>query len=541
VVRLRGEALALVMALLAAAGCRRAARSSGAEGPSAAKASGAIPTPSATEPAIPATTTPTTTPDAGADPVTWPFGEATAIAQYSCPIVLPGGPFRSFLALADTRVFFADGDDGLALVNRSPTGALSPSYAPSDLVDVRDLSSRKPWECESTHVCLRRDAAIALGHMLDALRTAGTKGRVESAFRGFGTQCWVFGGWAQKARGGFCEATTQSALPGHSQHQLGTTVDLFTTDWAAQGPVFRDGFGCTPAGRWLDENAWRSGFVVSYPIDPDDRKDGSPCVARWDHVVPIDPKTGYKNEPWHLRFIGEEQAADFHAAWLGSEPGSPGEITLEQWLRARRGLAGDVELPVCDGCECGACATLAVDGDKAPCGVASLHLDRSGRPVAPAEEPWFVDASAKPAGEDALVVELRVHAAAHTPTQTPITREPGPTYEAGATFEALVPYPGTRPHRYPDLPGAWRVAVESVTAPGAPAAGTRWPWRASLAKPELAATWNRANVILPAVAGEAMVRLRVVAPAGTERLRVTLLCDGTEHGTREFPVQRGPP
>jgi zinc D-Ala-D-Ala carboxypeptidase len=544
-VRRRGEALALALALAAGAGCRRAARLSGAEGPIAAQASGRMPTATASSPAMPSPITtpsatppgvPATTPDAEADGGAWPFGAPTAIAKYSCPIVLPGGPFRSFLALADTRVFFADGDDGLALVNRSPTGALSPSYAPSDLVDVHDLSSRKAWECESAHVCLRRDAAIALRHMLDALRMAGTKGRVESAFRGFGTQCWVFGGWAQKARGGFCEATTQSALPGHSQHQLGTTVDLFTTDWASQGPVFRDGFGCTPGGRWLDENAWRSGFVVSYPIDPDDRKDGSRCVARWDHLVPIDPKTGYKHEPWHLRFIGEDEAAEFHGAWLGSEPGSPGEITLEQWLRARRGLPGDVELPVCDGCECGACATLAADGDKAPCGEASLHLDASGRPVAPAEEPWVVDARAAPVGGDALVVELRVHAAPHTPTQTPITQETGPVYEAGATFEALVPYPGTRPHRYPDLSGAWRVAVEPVPAPA-----TRWPWRASLAKPELAATWNRGNMVLPAVAGEATVRLRVLAPAGTERLRVTLLRDGTEHGTREVPLQRDPP
>jgi len=453
------------------------------------------------------------------------------IPKYSCPIVLPGGPFRSFLALADTRTAFVDGDDWLALVNRSPTGALPPSYAPSDLVDLHDLSPRQAWECESAHACLRRATAGALKRMLGAMRLEGMQGRVESAFRAFGTQCWVFGGWAQKAKAGFCEATTQSALPGHSQHQLGTTVDLFTGDWASQGPVFRDGFGCTPGGRWLDANAWRSGFVVSYPIDPDDRKDGSRCAARWDHAVPVDPKTGYKHEPWHLRFVGEGEAAAFHEAWLDSEPGSPGEITLEQWLRARRGLRGDAELPVCDGCECGACATLAVDGEKAPCGDASLRLDPSGRVIAAAEEPRLVEASAKAAGGDTLVVELRVHAAAHTPTQTPITQESGPSYEAGATFEALVPYPGTRPHRYPDLPGAWRVAVEPV-----PASGSPWPWRASLAKPDLAGTWNRGNVVLPSMAGDVTVRLRIARAAGTETLRVTLLRDGAEHGTRNVVV-----
>lgn len=144
----------------------------------------------------------------------------------------------------------------------------------------------------------------------------------------------------------------------------------------------------------------------------------------------------------------------------------------------------------------------------------------------------ILDASAKATG-DALLVEVRVHAPPHAPTQTPVTREEGPTYEAGASFEALVPYPGTRPHRYAELPGAWRVAVEPLTA-----STTRWPWRTSLAKADLAATWNRANVVLPAIPGDAAVRVRIVAPAALEKLRVTLLRDGQEHGTREVTVTR---
>ena len=54
------------------------------------------------------------------------FGPATPIPRYSCPNVVRGGPFHSFLAAADTMFAFVDGDDALALVNRSPTGALAP-------------------------------------------------------------------------------------------------------------------------------------------------------------------------------------------------------------------------------------------------------------------------------------------------------------------------------------------------------------------------------------------------------------------------------
>jgi D-alanyl-D-alanine carboxypeptidase len=438
------------------------------------------------------------------------------------------------MAGGDTRVAFADGDDLLALANRSPTGALSPEYAPRDLVDIRDLSPHSPAECDTGHTCLRHDAAVGLRAMLEAMRAAGMPGRVESAFRGFRTQCWVFSAWAAKARGGFCEATTQSALAGHSQHQLGTTVDIFTQDWAMTGAVFRDGFGCTPGGRWLDDSSWKFGFVLPYPIDPDDRKEGSHCATRWDRPVPIDPKTGYKHEPWHLRFVGVDAAAQFHDAWLRSGPGTPHEITLEQWLRAARGLLGDAELPVCDGCQCGACATMAGAGDKTPCGDASLELDETGRVRPPSDVPHLIDASVGAAKDGVRIVSIQVHAPAHTPTQPPVTTDTEPTYDGATSFEALAPYPSTQPHDYGDLPEAWRVGIEPV--PPGPAGAGHWPWRSSLAKPELEGTWNRANLVLPAKAGDVTVRVRVALPEGVAALRVTLLRGGVEHETREASV-----
>ena len=212
------------------------------------------------------------------------------------------GPFHSFLAAADTQVAFVDGNDWRALVNRSPTGALAPEYAPDDLVDVYDGKPYKAADCESRRECLRRDAAAALRRMTDAMRGDGLEARVQSSFRGFSTQCWVFESWARQARHGYCEATEQSALPGHSQHQLGTTLDLFTKDWIDTGArsgqgVFRNGFGCTRGGKWLDEHAWRFGFIVPYPIHPDDRKDGSRCEARSELWCPSIPRRATRASP----------------------------------------------------------------------------------------------------------------------------------------------------------------------------------------------------------------------------------------------------
>jgi hypothetical protein len=122
-----------------------------------------------------------------------------------------------------------------------------------------------------------------------------------------------------------------------------------------------------------------------------------------------------------------------------------------------------------------------------------------------------------------------VHAAPHTPTQTPIATADGFTYSADATFAALAPYADTKPRPYADLPGAWRLGLEPD-----PPLPSRWPWRASLARADLATTWNRANLVLPTRPGDADVRVRVSLPASTRRLRATLLRDGVEHETRDL-------
>lgn len=82
------------------------------------------------------------------------------------------------------------------------------------------------------------------------------------------------------------EATGETlAKPGHSEHQLGTAVDVLTpgmTDLNAD-------FGDTPAGQWVAKNAHKYGFVVSYPKGTQDT-------------------TCYGYEPWHIRYVGRDVA-----------------------------------------------------------------------------------------------------------------------------------------------------------------------------------------------------------------------------------------
>lgn len=81
------------------------------------------------------------------------------------------------------------------------------------------------------------------------------------------------------------------ARAGYSEHQTGLAVDVVACGGGC-GSI--DAFGGTAQGQWVAENAWRFGFIVRY-------EEG------YTHI------TGYMPEPWHLRYIGPELAAAYHA------------------------------------------------------------------------------------------------------------------------------------------------------------------------------------------------------------------------------------
>lgn len=70
------------------------------------------------------------------------------------------------------------------------------------------------------------------------------------------------------------------ALPGTSEHQIGLSVDINAdTQKCSSDAVYQ----------WLDENAYKYGFIKRYPADKTDI-------------------TGISNEPWHYRYVGKEAA-----------------------------------------------------------------------------------------------------------------------------------------------------------------------------------------------------------------------------------------
>lgn len=132
-----------------------------------------------------------------------------------------------------------------------------------------------------------RSLALADLRAMDrAAKAVGIRLRVVSAYRSYWTQRATFNSWVQKV--GWTQALRYSARPGHSEHQLGTSVDLSFVN--GLDPWNYADFGATTAGTWLRANAWKYGWVMSYPKG-------------------AERLTGYAYEPWHFRYFGRTLAA----------------------------------------------------------------------------------------------------------------------------------------------------------------------------------------------------------------------------------------
>ena len=131
----------------------------------------------------------------------------------------------------------------------------------------------------------------SLQAMFDAMRADGVYPVVASGFRTTEKQQSLMdekiasfesqGYSAEKAKK---EAETWVAVPGTSEHQLGSAVDINADGIHSAGYQVYE---------WLDEHAHEYGFIHRYPKDKT-------------------RITGISNEPWHYRYVGPDAAAEIH-------------------------------------------------------------------------------------------------------------------------------------------------------------------------------------------------------------------------------------
>ena len=163
-------------------------------------------------------------------------------------------------------------------------------YKPPDLVPVSRAGISGPGY-------IRQVAIDDLRALADAAADAGTPIAVNSPYRSYVEQVGSFNGWVNVD--GYNDAITYSQRPGHSEHQLGLTIDFMTE---GGGSALKGDWATTPAGRWMANNAWKYGWVMSYP-----RGKGGKL---------FNTVTCFHYEPWHYRYLGRDIAAKVHASGL---------------------------------------------------------------------------------------------------------------------------------------------------------------------------------------------------------------------------------
>lgn len=185
------------------------------------------------------------------------MGRITAVSEGSCTVRVTSAQNPEVYAevevtvTAGVQVTYID---GILVVNK--TYALPADYNPG--VDP---------EAQAAFDRMQADAAAE-----------GQNIYISSGFRSYDYQAGLYQRYVDKD--GKEEADRYSARAGHSEHQTGLAFDLNSIE---------ETFAMTWEGEWVKRNCYRYGFIIRYPPDKEDI-------------------TGYKWEPWHIRYLGEETA-----------------------------------------------------------------------------------------------------------------------------------------------------------------------------------------------------------------------------------------
>jgi len=162
----------------------------------------------------------------------------------------------------------------LMLVNKY--NFVSKNFTPNDLVLVDEYAKENMY--------LNNECKIAFIEMAKKAEAEGYNIRAISTYRTLEYQENLYNNYVK--RDGVDKADTYSARPGYSEHHTGLAIDVDNT------VLSYNNFENTKEFNWMQENAYKYGFILRYPKDS--------------------TITGYIYEPWHYRYVGIETSNYIH-------------------------------------------------------------------------------------------------------------------------------------------------------------------------------------------------------------------------------------
>ncbi len=169
----------------------------------------------------------------------------------------------------------------LIFFNASQKNKVPENFIPQNLVPIPE-----PYiPTQGKTICITQDTLEVFYAMYKDAKEAGVTIVPTSGYRSFSTQEQLYDAW--RSEKGKDAEYLAIAPPGHSEHHLGTTLDLTSPEIDFESASQR--FDTTESYKWLQENAHLYGFVQSY-------QPGTEGI------------TGYIPESWHWRYLGKNHA-----------------------------------------------------------------------------------------------------------------------------------------------------------------------------------------------------------------------------------------
>ena len=154
-------------------------------------------------------------------------------------------------------------------------------------------------EALSENIYMQPVAAKALEELFAGAKEDGLTLLATSGFRSYSTQKAIFERKLEKMSERAANARVAKQF--YSEHQTGLAMEVEGESALGMGLV--DDFAKTPEGKWLAEHCHEYGFIIRYP-------EGKTDI------------TGYIYEPWHIRYVGKEAAAEIAAL----------DVTFEEYI-----------------------------------------------------------------------------------------------------------------------------------------------------------------------------------------------------------------